>query len=399
MRYKYQALDQQGQEVSGILMAETEREASRQLQKRDLTPLVLTALNNATKNQTKTGKPKRRDYLIVLHELATLLESDVSLIEAVDSLAHSSHHAFITQAFAEIASQLRQGTGFAVALHKSQLQLPWYVYQLLEAGELTGKVPTALRDGVEQMEYETRVAGELRNAMIYPIILILSGIGAVLMIFTVVVPRFANILKTRGDNIPFLAKAVLETGMFLNTHWLWIITGVSVISFLLAYLLSQARVRQQLHDTVARLPLLGVWIVEAETARWSAMMGTLLENRVSLVRALELAGQGVKLPSLQARLTQVNKAVRMGTSLSQALQDNEALSPTGHNLIRAGERSGQLPKMLKSLGKLLEESGRTRMKRMLAIIEPVSILVIGGVIGLIITGVILAITSVNDIKF
>ncbi|EIJ42957.1 type II secretory pathway, component PulF [Beggiatoa alba B18LD] len=398
MRYKYQALDQQGQEVSGILTADSEREASRQLQKRDLTPLVLTSLEETQKARAKAGKPKRRDYLVVLHELTTLLESDVSLIESIESLAQSSHHSAITQAFAEIASQLRQGVNFSVALQKSALQLPWYLHQLVEAGELTGKVPQALRHAVEQMEYETRVAGELRNAMIYPSILIISGVGAVLMIFTVVVPRFANILKTRGDNIPFLAKAVLEMGMFLNTHMTVITITLSALGLLLGYLFSQARFRQQLQDAVARLPLVGVWMMEAETARWSTIMGTLLENRVSLVRALELAGQGVRLPSLQARLGQVNKAVKTGTSLSQALQDNDALSPTGHNLIRAGERSGQLPKMLKSLGKLLEESGRTRMKRMLAIIEPVSILVIGGVIGLIITGVILAITSVNEIK-
>jgi general secretion pathway protein F len=127
------------------------------------------------------------------------------------------------------------------------------------------------------------------------------------------------------------------------------------------------------------------------------MMGTLLENRVPLLRALELASQGTKLLSLNAKLIQVLKAVKAGTSLSQALQDNDALTPTGHNLIRAGERSGELPRMLKSLAKLLEENGRVRMKRFLLIIEPVAILVIGGVIGVIITGVILAITSVNQI--
>jgi len=129
------------------------------------------------------------------------------------------------------------------------------------------------------------------------------------------------------------------------------------------------------------------------------MLGTLLENRVSLLRALELASQGIKLPNLNARLNQVNKAVKAGTSLSQALQDNDALTPTGHNLIRAGERAGQLPRMLRSLAKLLEQSGRVRMKRFLLLIEPMAILVIGGVIGVIITGVILAITSVNQINF
>lgn len=402
MRYKYQALDTQGQEVSGILTAEAEREAIRQLQKRGLTTLALAPLNAAASSRMigKATKPKHRDILAVLHELATLLESDVSLIEAVESLAQSSHPLVITQTFADMALQLRHGVNFSAALRASPLKLPWYLTHLLEAGELTGKVAEALRDGVEQMEYETRVNDEMRNAMIYPTILIVSGIIAILTIFIVVVPRFASILQNRSAaEIPFLAKMVLGAGMFLNTHLAWIIGTLLVFVIVALYFFKQPRLRARLRDTTVKLPILGQWLLEAETARWAAMMSTLLENRVSLLRSLELAGQGVKLPSLNARLVQVSKAVRAGISLSQALQDNDALTPTGHNLIRAGERAGQLPRMLRSLAKLLEESGRTRMKRFLLLIEPAAILIIGGMIGLIMAGVILAITSVHNVNF
>ncbi len=398
MRYSYQAIDNQKQEVSGILTADTEREAFRQLGRRGLTPLSLSALGKKSSHR-KAGKPKQRDILIVLHELATLLESSVALIDAVESLANSSHHPFVTQTFSDMASQLRQGTAFSVALRECPLKLPWYMTQLVEAGELTGHVAMALRDGVAQMEYEARVANEMRNAMIYPVILILSGVAAVLMIFTIVVPRFAGILKNRTDDIPLLAKFVLNTGMFFNTHFEWIAGVVMVLAIITAYLFSQPILRAKFKDVSAKLPLFGVWIIESETARWAAMMSTLLENRVSLLGALELANEGVKLPSLNARLKQVNKAVKAGTSLSQALQENDALTATGHNLIRAGERAGKLPRMLRSLAKLLEESGQVRMKRFLLLIEPAAILVIGGVIGVIITGVILAITSVNQINF
>ncbi|MCK5524111.1 MAG: type II secretion system F family protein [Thiomargarita sp.] len=398
MRYSYQAIDNQKQEVSGILTADTEREAFRQLGRRGLTPLSLSALGKKS-SRRKAGKPKQRDILIVLHELATLLESSVALIDAVESLANSSHHPFVTQTFSDMASQLRQGTAFSVALRECPLKLPWYMTQLVEAGELTGQVAMALRDGVAQMEYEARVANEMRNAMIYPVILILSGVAAVLMIFTIVVPRFAGILKNRTDDIPLLAKFVLNTGMFFNTHFEWIAGVVMVLAIITAYLFSQPILRAKFKDVSAKLPLFGVWIIESETARWAAMMSTLLENRVSLLGALELASEGVKLPSLNARLKQVSKAVKAGTSLSQALQENDALTATGHNLIRAGERAGKLPRMLRSLAKLLEESGQVRMKRFLLLIEPAAILVIGGVIGVIITGVILAITSVNQINF
>lgn len=399
MRYKYQALDGQSQEISGILNAETERDAIRQLQKRGLTTLNLTALAKEKSVEHKASHLKQRDVLIVLHELATLLESGVTLIEAIDSLATSSHHPTITQTFSTIASQLRQGQAFSHALRQSPLKLPWYILQLVEAGELTGKVATALRDGVNQMEYEAQVSSEMRNAMIYPIILIISGVSAVLLIFTIVVPRFSSMLQNRGGDIPWLAQAVLNTGMFLNTHFGLIITVGIAVATTVIYLFRQPKLRAKAIDMTINFPLLGVWLLESETARWAAMMGTLLENRVSLLKALELSNQGIRVPSLNAKLIQVSKSVRAGAHLSQALQDNDALTSTGHNLIRAGEKAGELPRMLRSLAKLLEESGRVRMKRFLLLIEPIAILVIGGVIGLIITGVILAITSINQIKF
>jgi general secretion pathway protein F len=399
MRYKYQAIDAQGQEVSGMLTAEAEREAARQLQRRGLTTLSLMPAEAGVRSTNKTGRAKQRDIMVVLHELTTLLESGVSLIEAVEALANSSHPPVITQVFADIATQLRHGKTFSVALQTSPLKLPWYIVQLVEAGELTGKVAAALRDGVKQMEYEAQVTADMRNAMIYPVILIVSGIAAVLMIFTLVVPRFASILQNRNVDIPWLAQVVLSTGMFLNANFDWIIGTLVVAVIMAAYLFNLPLFRAKVRDAMAKVPLLGSWVLEAETARWAAMMGTLLENRVSLLRALELASQGIKLPSLKARLGQVSKSVRAGISLSQALHENDALTSTGHNLIRAGERAGKLPPMLNSLAKLLEESGRVRMKRFLLLIEPIAILVIGGTIGLIIAGVMLAITSVNEIKF
>ncbi len=398
MRYKYQALDAQGQEVSGILTADSDREVIRQLQRRGLTILQVTTLAMTAQATGQFRKPKPRDTLVVLHELTTLLESGVSLIEAVESLANSTHPPAIIQIFTKIALQLRQGTAFSAALRHSSIILPWYLHQLVESGELTGQLATALRDGVQQMEYELQISGEMRNAMIYPLILISSGIIAVITIFTVVVPRFAAILKDRMEDLPFLAKAVMGTGMFFNHYLEWIAAGLLVIAVILAYLFSQAQWRNGFKDALARLPFIGSWLMEAETARWSATMSTLLGNRVSLLRSLELAEQSIQLPSLRARLAQVTKAVRTGTSLSQALQDHEALTPTGHNLIRAGERSGQVANMLRSLAKLLEDSGRLRMKRFLLLIEPLAILIIGAVIGIIITGVILAITSANNMS-
>jgi len=161
--------------------------------------------------------------------------------------------------------------------------------------------------------------------------------------------------------------------------------------------LRRVGVRNRLLDRAAHMPVVGPWLVESDTARWAKVLGALLSNRVPLMRGLELAQAGLQLPHRRARMGEVTRAVRGGSALADALEDHEALTPTGYNLVRVGERSGKLAPMLESLARLYAEAGRNRMKRVLILIEPIAILVIGSMIGTIILGVILAITSANDL--
>lgn len=397
MKYRYRAVDSQGKIVTGNLSGQGERAALRQLQKQGLTALEINNLERIFAGKT-ARPPKKTEILVVLHQLTTLLESGVSLGEAVDSLAQSVSQPFLARALGDISAKLRRGVDFSTALQESKLNLPVYLYYLAEAGELTGKLASALRDGVAQMEYEMKIANEMRNALIYPAILVVSGIAAVLLIFMLVVPRFSNLLKKSGGDIPFISQIILGIGQFVNQHLVAVLGSAVGAAVLLAVLFLRPEIRQRGRDWLARWPILGRWLLEAEIGRWSSMLSTLLENRVGLLRALELTEQTIQLTALRASLSQVTKVVRQGVSLSQALQDSDALNATGYNLIRVGERSGQLPGMLHSLSQLYVDSGRQRMKRFLLLLEPIAILLIGGVIGLIMTGIILAITSVNDIS-
>jgi general secretion pathway protein F len=126
-------------------------------------------------------------------------------------------------------------------------------------------------------------------------------------------------------------------------------------------------------------------------------MSALLENRIELVQAMELARRGIRFEFLRARLSQVTKAVRAGSSLADALAQASAITSMGCDLVRVGERTGALPSLLKSLGRLYDTTSRERMTRTVQLIEPLAILIIGGFIGLIITGVMLAITASQDI--
>lgn len=393
-RFDYEALNADGLVLTGNMHAESERDALRQLERRGLT--ALNVQTSGARRNRRAGRLRVLDIVLPFHELATMLHSGVALAEAVTVQAQSAHHPTIVSAFDRIANGLHRGQAFSDALAACSLPLPAYFVQLVKAGELTGQLGDAIEGAVAQMEYEERMRSELRNALIYPSILVIAGIGAVALMFTFVVPKFSSLLE-KADKLPWLAWAVLASGTWFNANRFWLLPLLVVAMVVVVGALRRPRTRDRIYQQVSRWPLVGPWLLESETARWAKMLGTLLGARVSVLRALELASDGMRLEQRRIRMGEVTRAVRGGATLAQALEDHEALTGTGYNLVRVGERSGELPSMLQSLARLYEEAGRQRMKQVLALIEPLAILVIGAAVGVIIMGVVLAITSANDL--
>lgn len=394
-RYHYQALNASGVSFEGVLRAESERDAARQLERRGLSVIEVRSGEAAGRKEHR-GRLRHSDVILALQELATMLTSGVSIADAVGSQALGAHHPRIVQAFSGMSRDLQRGQAFSATLAKSGLPLPEYVVQLARAGEMTGELGKALRDAGTQLEYEQQLRNEMRNALIYPAVLVLAGVAAVAIMFMFVVPKFASLLQQAND-LPLLAWVVLAFGTWTRENFWLLLVLAAAAGGGAAWVLRKPELRARGMDAMSRWPVVGPWLVEADTARWAKVLGALLGNRVPLMRGLELAQAGLQLPQRRARMGEVTRAVRGGATLADALEDHDALTATGYNLIRVGERSGKLASMLDSLAKLYEEAGRNRMKRVLILLEPIAILIIGSAIGTIILGVILAITSANDL--
>ena len=393
--YDYEIADREGQIVTGQMQAESKKDVVRQLTQTGQT-VIQVNLHQANTRSVLRRKLKTQEVVIALHELATLLESGVSLAAAIDAQARGSYHPVLMQAFDTMSRNLMRGETLLFALRESGLPLPEYLFNLVEAGELSGQLANSLREAVAQMEYDQRVAGEFKNALTYPAILVLTGISAVLMIFIFVVPKFSNLLNGRND-LPWLAEFVLSAGVWFNNNTWLLLGGLLVTGAVLAQLFKQAEFRQKLLDGLARLPVIGEWLSEADTAKWASVMAAMLSSRVELMDSMTLAGKGIRIRRRRLRMEASANDVRAGSSLAEALEKQNALSATGYNLIRVGEQSGQLAAMLRSLARLYDENSTRRMKQALTILEPLAVLLIGAVLGVIMIGIILAITSVNDV--
>ncbi len=401
VRFRYRALDRQGQRLAGDVTADSMQAALAQLEQRQLTVIDLVG-DAAPDAGAGTVRRRRRigaaERVVLLQEFATLLTAGVPIAEAAPSLEAAYAATALGAPLARLRKAVQDGRPVADAFRAADLGLPEHAHSLIAAGEAAGRLGQALHAAAAQLDYEREIAQQARTALIYPSVLVGAGVLAVGVIFIAVVPRFASLLGSGRTEVPALSRWVIEAGLFLQGH---LLASALVVAAVVGALLLAARVagvRQAALEALARLPVVGPWLHSSEIGRWATLLGTLLDNRVALLPALELSARAVTLRGLQRHLLQAQGEIRRGRALSAILAEQGWIAPTRLNLIRVGERAGELPRMLLQLGRLHTDAAREQMKRLLTLIEPLAILLIGAVIGVIMVAVVLAITSLNTAR-
>ena len=399
MRFIYQAVDSAGHAQSGELEAGSREEVMDLLLARDQTPVRVDE-KRASVNSPRVSSQKVRqsDLVSLVRELATLLSSGVGMTEALATLMDATTNVGLQQPLKKLSDAVHAGQSFSDALKGSGLVLPEFVFALSRAGEATGDIGAALISCADQLEFEDRMRAEAKEALTYPIILICTGVAAIGFIFSFVVPRFAGLLSGRKVDLPWLSEVVLSSGMFVNAHWPWMLALAAAAGMGLYSLMEIPATRRVLVEFGARLPGISMWLLGAETARWTATLAVLVRSRVPILLALELASSSVRLPVNRDRLIKVRDDVRLGKNFSSAVEERQLLEGSPLSMVKVGEKTGELATMLGHVAAHASARHRALQRQMVTLIEPASILVIGLTIGVIMVGVVLAMTSLTDIK-
>lgn len=396
--FNYEAMTTEGRLTKGKITADYEKEARRQLKSQGLSVLTLDLEVKGQEGLALfTRKLKTEDHLLLLNELAILLEAGVPLAETVDSIATSGFHPDISKAFDKIGSELKRGKKFSNALQEHMPALPFFVFQLIGVGETTGNLVGCLKDAAEQMAYDLEVKKEIQGALTYPAILIIGGMAAVMFIFIAVVPKFESIFAGKLDQLDTLPRIVMGSGIFFRDNMVSIGIFLLILIVVGIFIFKQKSTKDSLLEFSQSLPLVGTWLKESETSRWAKILSILLRNKIPLMEALALSKDGLKIPSVRDQMVQVASAVKGGSALASALKDHTQFTAISINLVKVGERAGNLPVMLSSLSTLYGRSGKERMQKFLTLIEPLAIIIVGGIIGLIVGGIVTGIQSVTDL--
>ncbi|MGC3962585.1 MAG: type II secretion system F family protein [Rhodocyclaceae bacterium] len=399
--YTFRAAARSGLTERGTIAATDMVEAMAALEERHLTVFELKDANASGigRQHWRRQSITHAARVVLVRELSTLANAGISLADALGTLRDANRETVLFESLGIMVKSIHGGEAFSSALEKARLGLPEYVLAMVRAGEATGNLGVALSRAADQMDFDARMRAQTREAMVYPTILISTGTMAVLFIFAFVVPRFAGLLRGRFDTLPWISIVVLRTGAFFNAHLVESVVAIAVIVAGIVAAARNARLRVRVLAGTAHLPIIGEWIHSGETARWTTGLSMLLQSKVGILPALELAASSVRLNETAAKLRNLRAEVNRGRRLSQAIEHQGLLEPTSLSMVRVGEQSGELGPMLEHVAHYWNDKNQSMQRRVVSLIEPASILCLGAVIGFVMVGVVLAMASLSDVKF
>jgi general secretion pathway protein F len=270
---------------------------------------------------------------------------------------------------------------------------------MVRAGEASGALDLALERLAEFKQRARELRESIVSSLFYPAILIVLAIIAVAIMLAFVVPRFTEMFAEAGRELPLLTRIVVGIGSGVEQFWWLILLAIAGLVVWVRRQLADPVARERWDAQFLRLPLAGALIGKIEAGRFTRTLGTLLKNGVSLPAAIDIAKEIIGNRVIARALVQVAQRVRQGEPLSRALTEAAVLPPLTTQLLKVGEETGHLERMLEQLAEIYDREVRTDIQRALTLGEPLIILLIAGLITVIILSIVLAVIETNNLAF
>lgn len=411
--FVWRAATTAGKVEEGRLSAVSSAAVQRQLREQGLTPLRIDDAASANVQSAKVkggaglpapsrgrqakGPVNAVDVHALTSELAIMLRAGLALDNALRVLIDMSHKPSVAALVQGILDAVKGGVPLSRALTAHRALFGDFYINMVRSGEVSGQMSAVLDRLVEHMERQRALRDSVISATIYPAILLGVAVLSLVAMLGFVVPQFEKLFTDMGDALPLPTRIVMELGHGFRHYGLFI--GIAVVagaSLLLRWLRSPAG-RQWWQARLLRLPLMGPLALKYQLTLFSRSLGTLLGNGVPMLTALHIATETVGNMVLQQALAKVAPIVKEGGKMVQAISVTGIFEPLAVNLIRVGEETGRVGPMMLELSNILNREVETGIKRLLTLVEPVLILVLGVLIATIIVSILLGILSINDL--
>ncbi len=396
-QYTYQACDVEGKIHKGQLGAESEQEVVATLQSRQLTPIKV-ELTTKGSPLFKRQSVSHRDVINFTSGLCTLVEARIPLDRALTLLEGLTEKTVVQQLIADLRQDVKEGKSLAQALQAYPHIFSRMYINMVHAGEEGGILEDLLPKLADFMTAAEEAKRTIISSLIYPAVLLVTGLLSVILLMVFVVPQFAILFEDMG-NTPPAASLLLGTSYWIRSYG-WTLLLIPIALWIIWRQFDTTVERRLQRDRFKlSLPLFGALILQAESARFCRTLGSLLGAGIPLLKGLHIVRGVLENQVLAESIGQVEEAVRGGTSLGKALVNMATFPVLLNQLVIVGEESGRTATILNKLAATFDANVKQQTARLVALAEPVLILFLGVIVGAIVVTMLSAIFSINNVNF
>lgn len=401
--FAFKAATPQGKVIEGVRDAASRTSLIEELRAGGFIPIRIDAAGESRKLASLVRLPAFRRGIslsaitLLFKELATMLSAGIAADRAIAIAARTARDAKLQEALVSVRESLRGGAPFSSALRQGLPGLPRAALSLIEAGESAGGLGAAFDKVSRMLEAQLALRQNLISALIYPTILLVTTIAAILFLLTFVVPQFKTVFADAGASLPLPTLILIVVGDGLEHYGPLALTAVLVGVLVLVNWRATSEGRAAIDRYCLRLPIVGGLIARFEIARIARTLSSLVAAKVPLARALGLTAEGIANTQLKDGFRSASARAKEGERLGPALAAGGAWPVDAIELVTIGEESGRLDLMLANLADLYEADIKRRTDRFLTVLTPALTLVMGGIVAAIMGAVISAILGAYDL--
>ena len=404
--FQYKAVTPSGEVQEGVLEASSTPAAVARVQAMGLIPIRAVEAGAAKAAAPQGRAPlfqrnriTQNDIAVITRELATLLKAGLPLDRSFEILINLAATPRVADLLARIRNEVRGGAALSKALDAQRGTFTRFYVNMVRAGEAGGALPTVLLRLAEYMERAKALRDNVLASLIYPVILALVTITAIVVLLGVVVPRFKPIFAGTGKAIPFVTQVVLFLGDAMRNWGIAIAMGIALLVWWYARRLREPEVRYRFDRWLVSGRFLGDMFSRIEMARFSRTLGTLLSNGVTLVAALNIVRDTMGNSYLAEAIGNVARELKEGRGLGRPMMETGRFPMLAVHMIQVGEETGRLDEMLMQVAETYDREVEVAIRKFLALLQPLMIIVMAVVIGFIILSILSAMLSVYDLPF
>ena len=402
MEFTYTALNPIGVKVSELLQAEDEDQAIRRLQEQGMVVLSLVtrapskAKSSAMLARAGWSKIRQEHVVGMTRELAIMIETGVSLIDAFSLLAEHAENPEIRRALVSVLQEVSQGRSITQAMSRHPRLFPKLYIAMIASAEVGGTLHTTLQQAADYLESSLEMRRKVKSALTYPAVLMTAMVGVLIFIMVFLIPRFTDLFTHMNVAIPPTMRFMMAMSDFLRRHW-WTIPGfIAAAGFGIRSLIRSPKASRKMMQLFLKTPILGDTTRKIAVARILRGLSTLLDSGVSLLVALDTITQLAQNVVYEDAIVRMRAAVEGGASLTEAVRGTDVFPAIVCQMTAVGEKSGRLTSVLLHIAQYYEREIDARLKALASIIEPVMIVVLGIVVGFIALSIFTPLYSIYD---